>query len=182
MLSSPSTPSSRLHRRDFSSPHFPVKSSPLAFSEPGSSSPPQSPTYAAHRRRSQYKSRGEFSSPTTNRRLSSSSRRVSTGTIPFALSQVEPQASTEEPPRKTILRERFKARCIEKANQDRARKINGKRRAMDLSSDGFDELMDCEEEEDDEEVMNDPVRFPSTQASGPGLKLTPMSVLPAYHV
>ena len=155
MFSTPSTPSSRLHHSDHSSPYYPVYSSPLASSEAGGSSPPQSPTYVA-RRRSQFKSRGEFPIPTTDRRQSS--RRVTTGTIPFSLTRREQQGSAEEPTRTTILRERFKARCIEKANQDRERKIKGKRRAVELSSDGFDELMDCEEDEDDDAFMNDPVR------------------------
>ncbi|KIP10832.1 hypothetical protein PHLGIDRAFT_115179 [Phlebiopsis gigantea 11061_1 CR5-6] len=153
MFSTPSTPSSRLHRSDHSSPYYPAFSSPLASSEAGGSSPPPSPTYVA-RRRSQFKSRGEVHPVATDRRQSS--RRVTTGAIPFSLTRREPQGSSEEPTRTTILRERFKARCIEKANQDRERKVKGKRRAMDLSSDGFDELMDCEEDEDDDTVMNDP--------------------------
>jgi hypothetical protein len=162
MLLSPSTPSSRLHSCDPSFAHIPAKSSPLTSSETGGSSPIHSPTLAAsERRRSQYKSRGEASSPTLDRRQAS--RRVSKsagagGAVPFALTRNDQHVPTEEPPRKTMLRERFRARCIERANRDRERVAQGKRRAVELSSDGADEFMDCEDdEEDDETVMNDPV-------------------------
>ena len=57
-----------------------------------------------------------------------------------------------------MLRERFKARCIERATQDRERRVNGKRR-VDLSSDGAIDFMD-EDEEDDDAVLNDPVCLP----------------------
>ena len=57
-----------------------------------------------------------------------------------------------------MLRERFKARCMERAREDRESKVKGKRRGIDLSSDGPDELMDCEDD-DDEAMMNDPVRW-----------------------
>lgn len=64
--------------------------------------------------------------------------------------------STEEPPRKAFLRERFKARCFERAQKDRERKLSGKRMmSQDLSSDGLDALMDCEDEEDDDTILND---------------------------
>lgn len=47
---------------------------------------------------------------------------------------------------------------MERAREDRENKIKGKRRGVDLSSDGPDEFMDCEDD-DDEAMMNDPVRL-----------------------
>lgn len=155
LFSTPATPS-RFHAYDSTYAHLPAMSSPLASSEAGGSSPPHSPSvYASQRRRAQYKSRGEPTTPTHDRRRTS--RRVSQGSIPFALTRQEQPVPAEEPPRKVILREQFKARCIERANKDRERRIKGKRRAIELSSDGVDEFMDCEDDEDDEAVMDDPV-------------------------
>ena len=66
--------------------------------------------------------------------------------------------AVEEPPHKTILRDRFRARCLERAVKDRERKIKGKRRASEPSSDGPDETMDWDDEEDDDEsILNDNV-------------------------
>ncbi|EKM56950.1 uncharacterized protein PHACADRAFT_160503 [Phanerochaete carnosa HHB-10118-sp] len=153
ILSSPSTPSSH-HSHDHAFAHIPTNSSPLASSDGCGSSPTQSPSiHASERRRSQYKARGDIDSPTQNRRRAS--RRVTTGTIPFALSPNAQAGPSQEPTRTTMLRERFKARCIERANQDRERRINEKRRGLNLSSDGIDDLMD--DEEDDGTVLDDPV-------------------------
>lgn len=147
----PSTPSSH-HSYDYSYAHIPSHSSPLASSEAGGSSPTQSPSlHASERRRAQYKTFGDVESPTHSRRPT---RRSTTGIIPFSLSPNAQAGPSEEPTRTTMLRERFKARCIERANQERQRRINSKRREIDLSSDGPDELMD--DEEDDEAVLDDP--------------------------
>jgi len=69
---------------------------------------------------------------------------------------------------KTLLRERFKQRCYERAVKARAKAIRGRRYAgtSEASSDGFDEtFMDEDDEEDDEDIMQDEVRhslsFPS---------------------
>ncbi|EED84866.1 predicted protein [Postia placenta Mad-698-R] len=68
-------------------------------------------------------------------------------------------AKAEEAPRKTVLRERLRARCLERALRDRERKIAGRRHARsEASSDGDDDIMeddDDDDEEDDEAVIND---------------------------
>ncbi|GJE86633.1 hypothetical protein PsYK624_027130 [Phanerochaete sordida] len=152
VLSSPTTPSAR-HGYDQTWAHIPSNSSPLASSEAGSS-PTQSPSlHASERRRAQYKSfGGDADSPTASRRRPS--RRIATGTIPFSLSPNAVAGPSQEPTRTTMLRERFKARCIERANEERRRRINGKRTDIDLSSDGADEFMD--DEDDEEAVLDDP--------------------------
>lgn len=71
-------------------------------------------------------------------------------------------AIAEEPPHKAFLRERFKARCLERAVKARERAIRGKRLKSEVSSDGFDfdEGMDCDEEDEDEvdeDIMKDEV-------------------------
>jgi hypothetical protein len=69
--------------------------------------------------------------------------------------------SAGEEPQKAFLRERFRARCLERAARARAKKIKGKRFVGESegSSDGYDETMDCENEEGDEDMMQDEVRF-----------------------
>ena len=62
---------------------------------------------------------------------------------------------------KTLLRDRFKQRCYERAAKARAKAIRGRRYAgtSEASSDGFEEaLMDEDDEEDDEDIMQDEVR------------------------
>ncbi|TCD68753.1 hypothetical protein EIP91_009899 [Steccherinum ochraceum] len=120
-------PTTPTSQRHFS--HFPSHSSPLA----ASSSPvsqKSSPTFAAHaRRREQYKQ--VASSPTSD-------------------------GSAQEAPRKAILRERFKAKCLERAQKDRARRVSSKRGlSSDASSDEVDADMDDGEEENDDEYLND---------------------------
>jgi hypothetical protein len=68
--------------------------------------------------------------------------------------------AADETPQKAFLRERFKAKCIERAQRSRERVVKGKRFAgSDTSSDGFDEMMDCveDEDDDDDDVMQDEV-------------------------
>ncbi|KAI0694197.1 hypothetical protein BC835DRAFT_1415451 [Cytidiella melzeri] len=145
--SSPSTPSS--HRSFTAFGHPPINSSPLA--PQGGSSPVLSPTsIAQERRRSQYKTVAR-SSPTVDR-TRSSSRRLSAPPP-----RLESSETAEEAPGKKFLRERFKARCLDRAVKDRERKISGKRRASDWSSDGPDEMMDWddEDEDEDESMLND---------------------------
>ncbi|EGO03338.1 hypothetical protein SERLA73DRAFT_174788 [Serpula lacrymans var. lacrymans S7.3] len=69
-------------------------------------------------------------------------------------SQYKP--TTPEDPQRSFLRERFKVRCFERAQRQRERVVQGKRRSSDASSDLLDEGgMDCEEEEEDDMVMQD---------------------------
>ncbi|KDQ60368.1 hypothetical protein JAAARDRAFT_56273 [Jaapia argillacea MUCL 33604] len=148
----PTTPSSRSKRHSFGlglpENHQPYHSSPLA------SSPSSSPIPAAQaRRRSQYKSQ-------TTPASSSARRRSSLKPLPhlFALN-VDPRQGSpsvvEEPPQKALLRERFKARCFERAKKAREKAVKGKR-WNELSSDGLDD-MDCEMDDDEEceEALND---------------------------
>jgi hypothetical protein len=153
-FSSPSTPT---HRGFASFAHTPTKSSPLAY--PADSSPVLSPTSVAQeRRRSQYKA-AALSTPFANQ-IGSSSRRESTNSAPPP--RLELPGLAEEAPGKRFLRERFRARCLERALKDRERKISGKRRASDWSSDGPEEMMDYDddddEEDEDESMLNDAVR------------------------
>ncbi|EGO29111.1 hypothetical protein SERLADRAFT_456449 [Serpula lacrymans var. lacrymans S7.9] len=132
----PSTPSRSSYYSSLS--YQPINSSPLA-----SPSLKSSLVSAQARRRSQYK-------PTTPRfrNTSSNTSRGSNPLPPCELGQEDPQRS--------FLRERFKVRCFERAQRQRERVVQGKRRSSDASSDLLDEGgMDCEEEEEDDMVMQD---------------------------
>ncbi|KIK40396.1 hypothetical protein CY34DRAFT_807251 [Suillus luteus UH-Slu-Lm8-n1] len=112
--------------------HQPLASSPLA-------SPKSSPVVAAQaRRQAQYKSR-----------VTSSSRSATT-----QLPCTEAGSKTPENPQKTFLRERFKARCLERAQKQRHDKVQ-KQRSCSSSDVFFESEMDCDEDEDDEMVMQD---------------------------
>lgn len=151
LISSPSTPPS--HRTFSAFAHTPSRSSPLTV--PADSSPVLSPTPKAHGgRRSQYKS--TFQTSPTNDRKRSSTRRVTSNPAPIP----DLFGNTEETTGKKLLRDRFRARCLERALKERERKIAGKRRLSDWSSDGPDEMMDFDDDEDeDESMLNDPVRI-----------------------
>jgi hypothetical protein len=58
---------------------------------------------------------------------------------------------------KALLRGRFKARCVERAVRAREKAIRGKRSSR-ISSDDF-HMDDEEEDEGDDEIMKDEVRF-----------------------
>lgn len=76
-------------------------------------------------------------------------------------SQLTPVA---EDPAKAFLREKFKARCFERAARARAKAIRGKRYLSEPSSDGFDEAMDedDDDEDDDDSIMHDEAFFSSS--------------------
>jgi len=163
-LSSPSTPSS--HRSFTAYTHVPSNSSPLA------SSPAASPTPAIQeRRRGQYKTLTHVQSSPTADRTRFSSRKHASASAPRPVSS-RPElslsaTSTEEAPGKKFLRERFKARCLERALKDRERKIAGKRRGDGWSSDPPDEDMmdEGEEDEDEDEAMLNDAFFSRIMAS-----------------
>jgi len=114
--------------------HQPLASSPLA-------SPKSSPVVAAQaRRQAQYKAR-----------VTSSSRSAASQ---FPCTQSG--SKTPENPQKTFLRDRFKARCLERAQKQRHDKVQ-KQRTPSSSDVFFDCEMDCDEDEDDELVMQDEV-------------------------
>ncbi|KAH9942822.1 hypothetical protein B0H21DRAFT_749561 [Amylocystis lapponica] len=149
MLFAPSTPPRSPKAPQYA--HLPANSSPLASSSPPS--PKSSPAAAAStRRRSQYKAQSA-SSPTLPRARRSSHARHATHARTLG-PEAGPPEGAAEPPRKAVLRERFKAKCIERAQRDRERRISGKRYVLsDGSSDGLEDVMD--EDEDDESFIND---------------------------
>lgn len=65
-------------------------------------------------------------------------------------------SASAEDSQKAFLREKFKARCFERAARAREKAIRGKRYVSEASSDGFDDAMDDDdEEEDDDDIMQD---------------------------
>ncbi|KAF8157132.1 hypothetical protein B0H34DRAFT_712333 [Crassisporium funariophilum] len=140
----PSTPAASRHPLQYR----PLNSSPLADS-PGKSSPVAA---AQARRRSQYKALAPVT-PVPLRSFSSSSRQCS-GRLFSNGKNVSTNAASENPdPQKVFLRDRFKARCFERAAKARERAIRGKRYVGEPSSDDFD--MEGDEEEGDEDIMQD---------------------------
>lgn len=114
----------------------------------------------AARRRSQFKSRTPSTPAASSSRMALTSRTVSSsGGSVFGSGGgggvlVTP---TAQDPQKTFLREKFKARCFERAAKAREKAIRGKRYLSEASSDGFDEAMDEDDEEDDDAIMHDEV-------------------------
>ncbi|EJF63758.1 hypothetical protein BD309DRAFT_1002264 [Dichomitus squalens] len=152
----PTTPTRSAYSSPTNYSHPPLRSSPLA-------SPASSPAARAEaRRRSHYKA-NPFSTPASHRSRDThaqESRRRSSYTPSIFVQGSSTQgasssAPTEEPPRKTFLRERLKARCLERAAQKRERALaRGSRHlSSDRSSDGIDEMMEDDEEE--EVMLND---------------------------
>ena len=128
----------------------PLNSSPLTRSPDGSKS---SPVVAAQaRRRSQYKAL-TLNTPAPTR-IFSNPRRSSGRLFTDDSNIAKPTGSDSQ---KVFLRDRFKARCFERAAKARAKAIKGKRYANELSSDDFN--MDYDEEDDDEDIMQDEVCF-----------------------
>ncbi|KAF9240450.1 hypothetical protein BU15DRAFT_87658 [Melanogaster broomeanus] len=128
----PSTPSRSSYYSARS--HKPTSSSPLA--SPSMSSP----TSAAHaRRRSQYKSTAHHAHTSYRNPDAPSKLLFGSG------------SQTSEDPQKAFLRERFQARCRERAQRLREKTVMSRR-----SSDAFsDEFMDCDEEESEDTIMQD---------------------------
>lgn len=151
-LSYPSTPSSK------DVPYTSHKSSPLA-----GLSPTSSPVSAAQaRRRSQYKSTAPSSSHSRTTGSSSHAYKTRASSVRTRLfvSGIEGE---EEPQRNTLLRERFKARYIERAVRAREQKIKqGRHWGTGPSSDGDadgDTEMEEGEDEDEDFMLNDEVRL-----------------------
>ncbi|TFY56129.1 hypothetical protein EVG20_g9049 [Dentipellis fragilis] len=149
----PRTPSSHSHS--------PASSSPLApLSSPSSS--------AQARRRSQYKAIFTPPSSTPRRPSQSAQPRTPSKSSPSIARTLFHTASDhdDEPPRNKFLRERFKARCLERAQKARDARVRKSRR-WDLSSEGDMDMEDADAdgaESDDEFVLNDePCRVVSAQ-------------------
>ena len=126
----------------------PLNSSPLTCSPDWSKSSPVAAAQeqAPHRRRSQYKTL----TPNTPIRNFSNSRRTSGRLFTDGGYIATPPRPDSQ---KLSLRNRFKARCFERAAKAREKAIKGKRYANQLSSDDF--CMDYvdEEDDDDEDIM-----------------------------
>ncbi|KAI0777760.1 hypothetical protein BD413DRAFT_519350 [Trametes elegans] len=149
---SPKTPTRPTYTSPTGYSHIPLRSSPLA-------SPTSSPAAnASARRRSQYKATPSSSSaPQRMRDMEAQRRYLSAPRVDASASNSKSSAPpTEEAPRKAFLRERLKARCIERAAQKRSRAVARGSRHMssDGSSDGVDEMMD-EDDEDEDSMLND---------------------------
>ena len=125
----------------------PLNSSPLTCSSKSS------PVAAAqaHRRQSQYKT---LSTPNTSTQKFSNSRRSSGRLFTDGGCITTPSRPDSQ---NLSLRNRFKARCSERAAKAREKAIKGKRYANHLSSD--DSNMDYDDEDDDdvENIMQDEV-------------------------
>lgn len=128
----------------------PLNSSPLnACSSDWYNSSPVAAAQA-HRRRSQYKTL----TPNTPTRVFSNSRRSSGRLFTDGGYIATPSRPDSQ---KLSLRNRFKARCFERAAKARERAIKGKRYTNQPSSDDFTMDYDDEDEDDDEDIMQDEV-------------------------
>jgi hypothetical protein len=136
----------------------PLNSSPLTCSPDWSNSSPV-PATQAHRRRSQYKTL----TPNTPTRTFSNSRRTSgrlfTDEGGFITTTTATTTTPSRPDsQKLSLRNRFKARCFERAAKAREKAIKGKRYANQFgSSDDYIMDDDDEDEDEDEDIMQDEV-------------------------
>jgi hypothetical protein len=68
-----------------------------------------------------------------------------------------------EDPLKAMMKQKFRARCLERAAKAREEQVRRRRYSSgypssEPSSDGFDEAMDEDDEEDDDAIMQDEVR------------------------
>jgi len=106
---------------------------------------------ACARRRSQYKSR-------TPRRSCSTSTSTGATALPAPGTVLSRRSVSTETPHNEFLRERFQARCIERARKKRELAIVGRRWGgigSEGSSDGLEDAMDCDENEEEELESDD---------------------------
>ena len=127
----------------------PLNSSPLTCSSDLFNSSPVAATQA-HRRRSQYKT-VTLNTPT---RIFSNPRRSSGRLFTDGGYIATPPRPDSQ---KLALRDRFKARCFERAARAREKAIKGKRYASQSGSDDFTMDYDDEDEDEDEDIMQDEV-------------------------
>ena len=152
-LYNPSTPRSLTRR----CPPISIPHQPMN-SSPLAESPRSSPITVAQRRRSGYKT-------------------------PFAPLLSTSAVGSSEDPQKTFLRERFKAKCFERAKRDRNRALKRRRSRGSLSggSSDADDDADMESEDadmddnadDEESFLQDEVRYRS-----PSLEICKLIILP----
>ncbi|KIY51039.1 hypothetical protein FISHEDRAFT_71333 [Fistulina hepatica ATCC 64428] len=137
--------------------------SPLAF-QPTQPSPLAKSDENASRRRAQYKSLAP-QTPTPTRIRSSAyslgSASLSGSASGWNFFQQSSSPLSPQESQRALLRERFKARCLERAVKARRKAIQRKRYtkqhdpSSDPSSDDFDVDMDDDMEEDDDSIMSD---------------------------
>ncbi|KZT28166.1 hypothetical protein NEOLEDRAFT_1109676 [Neolentinus lepideus HHB14362 ss-1] len=134
--------------------HQPQNSSPLASSP--FSQMDSSPVPAAQKRRQSTQTPVLTSymleTPTQSRIRSQHPRRTSLKSMHNTLSSGK-KAPIDVPPESSLLRERFKARCFERARKAKQNAVKRKRYENEPSSDGFD--LDAEMDCDDEEVPDE---------------------------
>ncbi|KAG5652640.1 hypothetical protein H0H81_004252 [Sphagnurus paluster] len=145
----PSTPVSQRKLGFSDNPYRPANSSPLA----SPSTPKISPVAA--RRRNQFKTRTPSTPISSSSRTYFNARAVGSSGGPVFGSGGSVATPTAEDPQKTFLRQKFKAKCLERATKAREKAIKGRRYHNETSSDGFDESMDDDDEEDDDSIMQD---------------------------
>ncbi|XP_006463779.1 hypothetical protein AGABI2DRAFT_187264 [Agaricus bisporus var. bisporus H97] len=184
-MSSPTTPVSR---RTWPESHRPLNSSPLVSPSPcrrkeslfehrRSQFKSQTPTTTSSLFRnpslppSLSSSRTRLTTPSTTRtrpfsHIGSSGRTTRSlpgfnSTTPSSIGTYSPFKHPEDP-QKQLLRERLKAKCLDRVEKARARAVKKRRYTgySDRSSDGFDadeeeDKMDEEDEEDDDAIMGD---------------------------
>ena len=161
LLQLPSTPvsSHTIYPVTLGHGYQPLNSSPLATPSPKSS--PAVATQA--RRRLQFKARTPSTPVASSSRNYSGARSITSSGGSVFRGGVASVSAAIDDPQKAFLREKFKARCFERAARAREKAIRGRRYAGETSSDGFDDVMDDDEEEDDDDIMQDEV--PSTYLS-----------------
>ncbi|TFK49495.1 hypothetical protein OE88DRAFT_1809772 [Heliocybe sulcata] len=133
--------------------HHPMKSSPLASSPV--SQMDSSPVHAAQRRRQSTQTPVltpfvlQTPTPMQSRPKSQQPRRTSLKSMENMFSSGK-KAPIDVQPERSLLRERFKARCFERAKRAKEKAVKKRRYESEPSSDDFDldAEMDCEEDED----------------------------------
>lgn len=111
------------------------------------------------RRRLQFKTRAPSTPVASSSRSHPSARSVTSSGGSVFRGGVASASTSIEDPQKAFLREKFKARCFERAARAREKAVKGKRYASEASSDGFDYAMDDDDDEDDDDIMQDEVGF-----------------------
>ena len=127
-------------------------SSPLASSSP-LGSPASSPISAAEERRRSYRPSHDDGAPSKSRHRLSIKDSTTKRKLGSSHMRSANDASSSETPHAKLLRERFRAQCIDRAVRDRERKIRGKRGLpSEPSSD-----MECDGEDEPEDLLDDEV-------------------------
>ncbi|KAK7436052.1 hypothetical protein VKT23_019355 [Stygiomarasmius scandens] len=154
MLSSPSyqVPSTPQSNRSLCRQSYtPINSSPLATSSPTYPSPISE---AQARRKSQYKSRTASLSLVESPVYARTSKSKGCGeSLPLSLRAGYSAGVASHSETHTLLRDKFKYRCLERAEKARKRTVTNRRKSQASSDDIF--MEDDMDEETDEQLMSD---------------------------